>query len=40
MENGEVFNPQEKTTYFQYLDANNLYGWTVSHRFLQEILSG
>ena len=27
---GEVFNPQEATTYLQYLDANNLYGWATS----------
>ena len=30
MENREIFNPQEKATYIQYLDANNLYGWAIS----------
>ena len=27
---GDKFNPKEDTTYLQYLDANNLYGWTMS----------
>ena len=27
---GDRFNPNEDTTYLQYLDANNLYGWTMS----------
>ena len=27
---GDKFNPNEDTTYFQYLDANNLYGWAMS----------
>ena len=27
---GEDFNPGEETTYLQYLDANNLYGWAMS----------
>ena len=27
---GDRFNPNEDTTYFQYLDANNLYGWAMS----------
>ena len=27
---GSQFNPDEKTNYLQYLDANNLYGWAVS----------
>ena len=30
MKNGEVFNPEEATTYLQYLDANNLYRWAMS----------
>ena len=27
---GSEFNPDEKTNYLQYLDANNLYGWEMS----------
>ena len=27
---GYKFNPKEDTTYLQYLDANNLYGWAMS----------
>ena len=27
---GDKFNPSEDTTYLQYLDANNLYGWAMS----------
>ena len=27
---GSEFNPDEKTNYLQYLDANNLYGWAMS----------
>ena len=26
----DKFNPKEDTTYLQYLDANNLYGWAIS----------
>ena len=28
---GDKFNPNEDTTYLQYLDGNNLYGWAISH---------
>ena len=27
---GDKFDPNEDTTYLQYLDANNLYSWTMS----------
>ena len=27
---GDKFNPNVDTTYLQYLDANNLYGWAMS----------
>ena len=30
---GDKFNPNEDTTYLQYLDANNLYGWAMSQPF-------
>ena len=26
---GDKFNPNKDTTYLQYLDANNLYGWAM-----------
>ena len=29
----DKFNPNEDTTYLQYLDANNLYGWAMSQPF-------
>ena len=27
---GDKFNPNENTTYLQYLDVNNLYAWAMS----------
>ena len=35
----DLYNPDEKSKYLQYLDANNLYGWEMvknppTHRFL------
>ena len=27
---GDQFKPNKDTTYLQYLDANNLYGWAMS----------
>ena len=27
---GEKFNPDENTSFLQYLDANNLYGWAMN----------
>ena len=27
---GDKFNPYKDTTYLEYLDANNLYGWAMS----------
>ena len=26
------YNPDEESTYIQYLDANNLYGWAMSQQ--------
>ena len=26
------YNPNEESTYIQYLDANNLYGWAMSQQ--------
>ena len=31
---GSEFDPDEKTNYLQYLDANNLYGWAMSQPLL------
>ena len=30
---GDRFNPKSESSYFQYLDANNLYGWAMSQPF-------
>ena len=27
---GELYNPEKQSSYLQYLDANNLYGWEMS----------
>ena len=27
---GDLYNPSKESTYIQYLDANNLYGWAMS----------
>ena len=37
---GSEYNPDAPTRYLQYLDANNLYGWAMSHPLLQEDSTG
>ena len=37
---GDKFDPNEDTTYLQYLDANNLYGWECHNPFQLEDLDG
>ena len=27
---GDLYNPEEESSYLQYLDANNFYGWAMS----------
>ena len=27
---GDLYNPNKESSYIQYLDANNLYGWAMS----------
>ena len=28
---GDLYNSNKESSYLQYLDANNLYGWVMSH---------
>ena len=28
----EIYNKNEQSSYIQYLDANNLYGWAMTHQ--------
>ena len=36
----DEYDPNKDTEYIQYLDANNLYGWAMSHRYQLGISSG
>ena len=31
---GELYNPMQESSFFKYLNANNLYGWAMSHESL------
>ena len=34
------YDEKEESSYIQFLDANNLYGWTMSQNYLQMVLNG
>ena len=37
---GDKFNPKEDSSYLQYLDTDNLYGWVMIQPFQSEDLIG